>query len=226
MTKTGITLTRNSLLDGSFHDSLKSSIPPDIQVMDQIERNESVSSILFKAPNPLEIWVFAFGSLIWNPAFKFLEKRLVRIYGYHRKFCLWSKFGRGSLEHPGLMLSLQRGGCCTGVAYRLKPGTENIELDLIWRREMYTHAYRPTWIVAKSKDFSIPVITFTANLNHDRYAPNLNENEIVHFLATGSGPMGRCSDYLFETVNHLEKLGIRDRSLYRLSKLVRNQMEI
>jgi cation transport protein ChaC len=70
------------------------------------------------------VWVFAFGSLIWNPAFHHVERRTARIHGYHREFCLWVRAGRGSVERPGLMLSLESGGSCTGVAYRLAPGTE------------------------------------------------------------------------------------------------------
>ena len=88
------------------------------------EREAQIKNMLAQAPHPDSVWVFGFGSLIWNPAFHFAERRVARIHGFHRKFCLWARAGRGSPESPGLMLSLEAGGSCTGVAYRLAAGTE------------------------------------------------------------------------------------------------------
>jgi len=122
---------------------------------------------------------------------------------------------------PGLMLSLDSGGSCTGVAYRLDEHAIQCELDVVWRREMFTGAYRPVWTTARTPEGLESVIVFSANRKHDRYAPGLEDEVIARFLATGAGPMGRCCDYLFETVAHLRQLGIRDHRLEALEARVR-----
>jgi cation transport protein ChaC len=176
--------------------------------------------MLERAPRPGRIWVFAFGSLIWNPAFHYVERRTARIHGFHRQFCLWSHIGRGSPERPGLMLSLESGGSCTGVAYRIATRAAATELDVIWRREMFMLSYRPVWTTAHTPKGPEPAIAFTANRAHERYAPGLGFEQVASHLATGAGPMGRCCDYLFDTVAHLRQLGIRDRRLEALEERV------
>lgn len=200
-------------------------MPGDVRWMPTEEREAQVADMLARAPTPGNLWVFAFGSLIWNPAFEFIEQRTARVHGYRRQFCLWARAGRGSAERPGLMLSLESGGSCAGVAYRLPPGAERLELDLIWRREMAASAYRPVWTRAHTDQGVEWAVAFTANRTHERHAPNLSEDQVVHHLATGVGAMGRASDYLFDTVAHLRKLGIRDRTLERLDARVRDQVE-
>jgi len=216
-----VKLTRESLLDGSFHAAVRAALGPDPNLMSADERAAQVRDMLARAPSPGRVWVFAFGSLIWNPAFHFAERRTARIHGFHRQFCLWARGGRGSPERPGLMLSLESGGSCTGVAYRIAPGAESIELDVLWRREMVARAYRPVWTTALTSQGAEPVIAFAANRAHERYAPGLDADAVAHYLATGAGPLGRCCDYLFDTVAHLRELGIRDRRLESLETAVR-----
>ena len=115
----GVKLTRESLLDGTFHAYVRGSLGPNVRLMTDAERAAQIEDILARAPRRGRVWVFGFGSLIWNPAFHFVERRTARIHGFHRQFCLWARAGRGSPERPGLMLSLVSGGSCTGVAYRL-----------------------------------------------------------------------------------------------------------
>lgn len=214
-------LTRESLLDGSFHAAVRSSVGPGVRVATEAERAAQVDAILACAPRRGRIWVFGFGSLIWNPAFHFIERRKARIHGFHRQFCLRARAGRGSPEHPGLMLSLEPGGSCNGVAYRLASRTARTELDVIWRREMFTLAYRPVWTTAYTAKGPEPAIAFSANRQHERYAPGLGDAEVARLLATGNGPMGRCCDYLFDTVDHLRRLGIRDPWLETLEAQVK-----
>jgi cation transport protein ChaC len=218
-----VRLTREALLDGSLHAALRAAHGPEMRFMSDAERAAQVRAMLERAPRPGRVWVFAFGSLIWNPTFHYAERRTARIHGWHRQFCLWSRFGRGSPERPGLMLSLETGGSCTGVAYRLAARAAATELDVIWRREMFTMAYRPVWTVARTAKGPVPAIAFAANRSHERYAPGLGFEEVARFLATGAGPMGRCCDYLFDTVAHLRQLGIRDRRLEALEARVRSQ---
>ena len=214
-------LTRESILDGTFHASVRGALGPKVRFMTDAERAVQVAAILARAPHPRRVWVFAFGSLIWNPAFHFIERRTARIHGFHRQFCLWARAGRGSPERPGLMLSLVSGGSCTGVAYRLAERAAATELDVLWRREMSTMAYRPVWTVARTSKGAEPAIAFSANREHERYVPGLEDRAVARYLATGAGPMGRCCDYLFDTVAHLRQLGIRDRRLEALEAKVR-----
>jgi cation transport protein ChaC len=216
-----LALTRETILDGSLHASVRAVLGPDVPFMTDDERRAQVDGMLARAPEPGRVWVFAFGSLIWNPAFRHVERRTARIHGFHREFCLWVRAGRGSVERPGLMLSLESGGSCTGVAYRLAPGTEATELDVLWRREMFTQSYRPVWTAARTPEGPVSAIAFSANRHHERYAPGLDADTVAHHLASGSGVLGRCCDYLFDTVAHLRELGIRDRSLESLEAKVR-----
>jgi len=119
------------------------------------------------------------------------------------------------------MLSLESGGSCTGVVYRLARRAAATELDVIWRREMFTMAYRPVWTIARTPKGPEPAIAFSVNRGHERYAPALGDEVIAGYLATGAGPIGRCCDYLFETTRHLRQLGLRDRRLEALEAKVR-----
>ena len=216
-----VKLTRESILDGSLHAAVRAVLGPEEPFMTATERAAQVRAILARAPRPGRIWVFAFGSLIWNPAFHFVERRTARIHGFHRQFCLWVKAGRGTPDRPGLMLSLETGGSCTGVAYRLDETAAATELDVLWRREMFTMSYRPVWTSARTSEGIEPVIAFSANRRHERYAPGLCEDAVAGYLATAAGTFGRGCDYLFDTVAHLRELGIRDRRLEALEALVR-----
>ena len=217
-------LTRESILDGSLHALVRDVLGPNVRFMTDAERAAQVQAILARAPRPGRIWVFAFGSLIWNPAFHFVERRVARIHGFHRQFCLWARAGRGSPERPGLMLSLEAGGSCSGVAYRLSRRAAAVELDVIWRREMMTGAYRPVWVTAHTEKGAEAAIAFSANRQHERYVPGLDDEEVARWLANGAGPMGRCCDYLFDTVQHLRALGLRDRRLEALESKVRKRL--
>lgn len=186
------------------------------------ERSAHVAEMLACAPRPKRIWVFGYGSLMWNPAFHYVERRTARIYGFHRQFCLWARGGRGSPERPGLMLSLESGGSCTGVAYRIAPEPAVTELDVLWRREMSSWSYRPVWITAYTRRGPEPAIVFAVNRSHERYVPGLDAETIARYLATGVGLNGSCREYLFDTVEHLRELGIRDRLMEALARRVRD----
>src|SRR3970282_2098648 len=126
-------LTREGILDGTLHASVRALLGPGTRYVPDAGASAQVRATLARAPRPGRIWVFAFGSLIWNPAFHFVERRTARIHGFHRQFCLWSRAGRGSPERPGLMLSLGSGGSCSGVAYRPERRAAPVELGALWR---------------------------------------------------------------------------------------------
>src|SRR3546814_9302515 len=113
------------------------------------------------------VWLFGYGSLIWNPAFDYAEKRPATVHGLHRRFCLQTHLGRGSRERPGLVLALDRGGSCRGVVLRIAPENVESELDIVWRREMISHSYRPTWVTAQTSDGPVRAIGFAINRSEE-----------------------------------------------------------
>jgi len=214
-------ITRENLLDGSHHARVRAG-QAHVRFMTDEERRAQIAEILARAPRPGRIWVFGYGSLMWNPAFRYVESRTARIHGFHRQFCLWARGGRGSAERPGLMLSLESGGSCTGVAYRIAPGAAVSELDVLWRREMSSWSYRPVWATAYLRRRSEPAIVFAVNRSHERYVPGLDTDTIARYLATGAGLNGSCREYLFDTAEHLQELGIRDSRIEALARRVRD----
>lgn len=166
------------------------------------------------------VWVFGYASLIWNPAFHYAEKCMGQVHGYHRRFCLWTVLGRGSEDCPGLMMGLERGGSCRGMAFRVAPEDVEEELFLLWSREMVTGAYRPRWVQVKSPRGSFDAVAFVINRAHERYAGHLEDEVAAAAIARAHGPIGRCCEYLFNTVEHLDEMGIPDGRLHRLAALV------
>jgi glutathione-specific gamma-glutamylcyclotransferase len=138
------------------------------------------------------------------------------IRGFHRRFCLWLEMGRGSPDNPGLMLALDRGGTCRGVAFRIPARDVRSELLLIWRREMFGTAYLARWVQVRTAHASFPAITFVVNRAHGRYAGRLSDTETATRIASATGALGSCADYLRNTLDHLESLGIRDAGLQRI----------
>jgi len=160
--------------------------------------------------------VFGYGSLIWNPAFEFVERRVARVRGFHRRFCLWTHLGRGTPARPGLMLALEQGGSCRGVAFRIADAAARSELEILWRREMIGGSYLARWIVVETDAGPVRAIAFTINRANERYAGRLPEDVMAATIARAHGQLGACAEYLFNTVSHLSALGIRDRPLERL----------
>ncbi|MGE3292865.1 MAG: gamma-glutamylcyclotransferase [Geminicoccaceae bacterium] len=171
-----------------------------------------------------ELWLFAYGSLMWRPELDFAEARLATVRGWHRRFCLWQWRYRGSRERPGLMLALDRGGACRGIAYRVVgPGLRE-KLAGVWRREMIADGYRPRWMTAVTAREPVLALGFVANRTGERYAGALPDEEIARFIAGACGHAGPGAEYLLETVRRCEELGIHDRGLWRLQELVADRL--
>ena len=208
-------ITREMIRDGAIQRMLADG-GSTAEMLSEEELEASRRRTLAEAP-AAPVWVFGYGSLIWNPAFHYVEKRIGAVHGYHRRFCLWTHLGRGSPERPGLVLGLEPGGSCRGVAFRLGPDETESELSIVWRREMVTAAYRPHWATMHAGGERIKAIAFVINHAHPRYAGRLAEPQLVDVLSTASGKLGACADYLFNTVRHLEEMGVPDRQLERLA---------
>jgi cation transport protein ChaC len=166
------------------------------------------------------VWVFAYGSLMWNPEMRFAERLPARIHGYHRSFCLYSPEYRGTREKPGLVLGLDRGGSCRGIAYRLAPATLAAEIDLIWRREMTGFVYHMTPVRIATERGPVKGYAFTVRRDSRDYAGRLAPEFAARIIATSRGDRGTGRDYLANTVRHLEQLGIAAGALHRIEALV------
>jgi cation transport protein ChaC len=180
------------------------------------ERAASLAATLGRVAPASDVWVFGYGSLMWNPAFHHVEARPARVRGWHRRFCLWNTFGRGTPENPGLMLALERGGSCAGLALRVAADAVRSELGVLWNREMITGAYEPRWVRLVADGEPIEAVTFVVNRAHPRYAGKLEVREIARRMATASGPLGASREYLESTVAELDRLGLRDGTMHAL----------
>jgi cation transport protein ChaC len=154
-------------------------------------------------------WVFAYGSLMWDPGFPYGDCRKARLNGYHRRFCVYSIRYRGTPESPGLVLGLDRGGCCTGVAYRVAAADSEAVRAYLWEREMFTHTYQPRLVPVRLEDGArVRALTFVVDRSMPQYTGRLPLAEVARLIAQGHGSRGPCRDYLLNTVRHLNDLGL------------------
>lgn len=214
-------LTREDL----ENDVLRKAYEPirhDVPLVPEDEFHASLERMLAGWDPTQDLWVFGYGSLIWNPLFHFVERRLANIHGFHRCFCLRSRAGRGSIDNPGLVLGLEFGGRCNGVAFRIAAAQVRHELKLIWRREMVLGSYAPRWVTARAGGERLRSIAFVVNHRHPHYAGKLPPETIIATLASASGRFGSAADYLYQTVDCLASNGIRDAHLVHLREQVMN----
>ena len=207
-------LTREQIASGEVRRQIVASGYP-FHVLTDEELDQSLDCVLAGHEGG-DVWVFGYGSLMWNPAFNFAERRTGTVHGFHRRFCLWTHAGRGTPESPGLTLALDRGGCCRGVAFRVAEAEARCELGIVWRREMVSGAYAPRWLTVRLDGATVRAVGFAINHDHERYTGLLPEARVAEVIASAEGGLGPCADYLFNTVAHLDELGIRDRPLHRL----------
>ncbi len=217
---------REDILDGRMEALLVEAEKRGIfKRMTPEDREISKQQTLSLLPSGEDVWLFGYGSLMWNPTIHYVERCAAKLYGYHRQFCLWTHMGRGTPEKPGLMLALQPGGSCNGIAYRVNAEIADHELSVVWNREMVSGAYVPKVVQLKTNGTSVDAIAFVINQNHERYAGRLPNDVIVEAIAGAEGPIGRCCDYLFSTVENLDELGISDGPMHSLCREVRKRLE-
>jgi len=189
-------------------------------LLPEAELEKSLNAALGGRSTDAPVWVFGYGSLVWNPMMRFAERRVAKVRGYHRGFYLWSKVNRGSPERPGLVLGLDRGGSCGGVAYRLHADHVLEEFKLLWRREMLTGAYAARWVEAHTNSGLVNALTFVVDRVTPGYTGRLSDENIVNIIVDAHGHYGSCADYLLETAMSLEHHGISDQRMRRLARLL------
>jgi glutathione-specific gamma-glutamylcyclotransferase len=168
-----------------------------------------------------DFFVFAYGSLMWRPDFPFLEIEPATLYGYHRAFCITSTHYRGTLEHPGLVLGLDRGGKCIGRLYRIAAKDAPDVAEYLHQRELITGCYEPKQVILHLAEArKRHGIAYVADRSHYQYAGKLSDAEVVRMIRHGVGVNGSNREYLRNTVQHLEDMGIADGRLHRILKLL------
>jgi cation transport protein ChaC len=165
-----------------------------------------------------DFWVFGYGSLMWRPGFPHAERHAARLSGYHRSLCLYSHGYRGTPERPGLVLGLDRGGSCVGVAFRVEAADREATLAyLLWREG--TNVYHETHVRLRLVDGSrVTALAFVVNRAHDHYAGRLEPQALLAHAREAHGDKGSCRDYVVSTHAHLLSLGVRDAHLAWLAE--------
>jgi glutathione-specific gamma-glutamylcyclotransferase len=165
-----------------------------------------------------QVWIFAYGSLMWRPGFAYAEAAPARLHGYHRSLCIYSIVHRGTPEQPGLVLGLDRGGSCRGWAFRVDPERQAEILDYLDSRELVTDVYRRKRLPVTVGGRRVVAWGYVVRREHPQYAGQLAPDRLLDLVRRGAGRSGRCRDYLFSTVSHLEAMGIVDGPLHMLAQ--------
>jgi cation transport protein ChaC len=175
-----------------------------------------------------DLWVFGYGSLMWRPGFEFHERRHALAMGAHRALCVYSFVHRGTPEKPGLVLGLDRGGNCRGIAYRVAADRRAETIDYLRAREQVTMVYRECWrSIWPDGDPALRVqaLCYMVDRGHEQYAGRLALAQQLHFVRQGHGRSGVNRDYVLETVKEIERQGVRDHDLHRLADMLKGAHE-
>ena len=165
-----------------------------------------------------ELWVFGYGSLIWRPDFPHVERRAARLIGAHRALCVYSWVHRGTPDHPGLVLGLDRGGACRGIAFRVAPQDWEAVLVNLRAREQVTAVYLERMREIRFDDGATArALTYVVDRSSGQYAGKLDEEQQLKLVASARGRSGENRDYVVNTAAHLAELGMPDARLDRLA---------
>jgi cation transport protein ChaC len=214
-----MSLTRADLENDLLRETFR-RVNPEVRVLSDAEQEASLREILDRHEPGSDVWLFGYGSLVWNPIVHHEERRVARLHGFHRSFCLWSHVNRGSLRKPGLVLGLDSGGSCRGIAFRIAGHHAAEELRLLWRREMVLGAYCPRWAKVDAGRETVRAIAFFVNREHRNYAGKLPLETVIKTLVSTRGQLGTPAEYLLKTVRGLIEHGVRDSYLIELRKRV------
>ncbi len=178
------------------------------------------------AHDAVDLWVFGYGSLMWRPGFDVVERVPARLTGLHRSLCVFSFVHRGTPERPGLVLGLDRGGMCRGIAFRVAAAKREQTIAYLRGREQVTSVYRETMRRIELEDAErrrVRALCYIVDRGHVQYAGRLSVAECVHYVRQGHGQSGPNRDYVVEAVRALEALGYRETELHSLAERLGNQ---
>jgi len=175
---------------------------------------------------PGDLWVFGYGSLMWRPGFDFLERVPARLIGEHRALCVYSFVHRGTPEKPGLVLGLDRGGACRGVAFRVAEKNRNAVIAYLREREQVTSVYREVkrsvWLENEARQ-RVSALVYVVDRSHVQYAGRLTPAEQLRHVLQGHGQSGINRDYVLATVKAIEAEGFRDTQLHQLATMLHGE---
>jgi glutathione-specific gamma-glutamylcyclotransferase len=177
-------------------------------------------------PSHEDLWVFGYGSLMWRPGFEFLEQVPARLIGEHRALCVYSFDHRGTPEKPGLVLGLDRGGACRGIAFRIAAASRDDVINYLRGREQTTHVYREVtrsvWLENEPRQ-RVAALAYVVDRGHVQYAGRLSLHEQLRYVRQGHGRSGNNRDYVLETVRSIEAQGFRDSQLHQLALMLHDE---
>jgi len=172
-----------------------------------------------------DLWVFGYGSLMWRPGFEYLEKAPARLIGEHRALCVYSFVHRGTPEKPGLVLGLDRGGACRGIAFRVAEQNRAETVNYLRAREQVTSVYREVMRSVWLEDDAgrrVSALAYVVDRGHVQYAGRLTLAEQLRHVLQGHGQSGVNRDYVLSTVKAIEAEGFRDTQLHQLALMLHN----
>jgi glutathione-specific gamma-glutamylcyclotransferase len=174
-------------------------------------------------PSAEDLWVFGYGSLMWRPGFEFIDQFPARLIGEHRALCVYSFDHRGTPEKPGLVLGLDRGGACRGIAFRVKAKRRRDTVDYLRSREQTTNVYREVtrsvWLENEARQ-RVSALAYVVDRGHVQYAGRLSLADQLRYVLQGHGRSGNNRDYVLSTVKSIEAQGFRDPQLHRLALML------
>ena len=213
-----VKLTKENISKGQLGDKIKSISGSD-KVLTTEELLNARRNIIPDKGIGEDIYIFAYGSLLWNPTVDYEEECLAKIYGFHRSFCMKTNLGRGSFKKPGLMLGLDRGGSCRGSALKLKKSEAIKNIDILFRREMVTGAYKPKLLKTILEDGrKVMSLAFTVDKKHKNYFQNKAIRTKATMISNAHGFLGTCEEYFSNTLQSLSELNIVDSEMIAISK--------
>jgi len=211
--------------------SLEASVPtrpaaPPVEVSDDYggpQREAPALAPVLRAclERRTDVCIFGYGSLMWNPGFAHCAAEPALLRGWHRSFCVYSHRYRGTPERPGLVLGLDRGGSCRGMAFRVAASDAGAALGYLWEREMVGGVYDMRAVRVRTAAGDVAAHAFTVRRAHPGYAGRLSLEETARLILQGLGGRGPCREYLENTVRQLERLGLVDGPLHRLEEIVK-----
>jgi glutathione-specific gamma-glutamylcyclotransferase len=173
-----------------------------------------------------DLWVFGYGSLMWRPDFPYLERVPARLIGLHRALCVYSFVHRGTPEKPGLVLGLDRGGACRGIAYRVAAENRDRTVEYLRAREQVTSVYIETSrrvTLSASPPRDVTALVFLVDRSHAQYAGRLDIDHQIHLVRQGHGRSGANLDYVLSTVAEIEAQGCRDSKLHAIAERLKGR---
>jgi cation transport protein ChaC len=212
----GATFARFAQTRGSNTTSLETTVLIAVHAMSSQQQSESKQSTG-------DLWVFGYGSLMWRPGFDFIEQVPARLIGEHRALCVYSFDHRGTPEKPGLVLGLDRGGACRGIAFRVRGEQRHTTIAYLRSREQTTNVYREVmrsvWLGNEARG-RVSALAYVVDRGHVQYAGRLTLAEQLHYVRQGHGRSGANRDYVLSTVKAIEAQGFRDRQLHQLAAML------